>query len=279
MTMKNIGTKLSAVAFVLCAAATPALAGKGGSANHIRQAYASGSVDAIVAEVERTEALICGECVQLVTNMTEDSRYQVREVAAWWFAKRPALQKMLAEQFTAELIAGDSVKVRNAADFLGRSVTYTSLPTLRAAIRRDVNADAKLAIVRAVDYMGHKSGNEVLTFAMTDRDAAVRAAAVRAWRDIRNQTDTAPAVGMLGDTSADVRAEAATTAGGMKAVAGRAALDGLVVSDASPIVRRNAAWALGELGLAASHDALAKAANDPSGLVRMTARAALGKLH
>jgi HEAT repeat protein len=64
----------------------------------------------------------------------------------------------------------------------------------------------------------------------------------------------------------------------MKATAGRAALERLVTSDADPTVRRNAAWALGKLGQAASREALVKASADPSGLVRMTAKAALAQL-
>jgi HEAT repeat protein len=278
MTMKNIGIKLAAVALVLCAA-MPAYAGTGGSAAKIRAAIATGSVDEIIAEVERAEALACGECIQLVTNLTEDARDPVREVAAWWFAKRPAMAKMLAEQFDAELLTGGTVKVRNAADFLGATMTYTSLPTLRAAIRRDVGPEAKIAIVRAVQLLGRKSGNDALVVAMADRDAGVRAAAAMAWRDIFDQVDASPVVSLLADPDALVRAEAATVVGAMKALSGRAGLEALVVSDPSPSVRRNAAWALGKLGQVASASALAKASADPSGLVRLTAKAALAQLH
>jgi HEAT repeat protein len=277
MTMKNIGIKFAAVAFVLCAA-MPAYAGKGGSAEKIRAAIATGSVDSIIAEVERAEALACGECIQLVTNLTEDSRYAVREVAAWWFAKRPAMRKMLADQFDGELLTGGTLKVRNAADFLGATMSYTALPNLRAAIRRDVGAEAKLAIVRAVQLLGSKHGNDALVVAMSDRDAGVRAAAAHAWRDIYDQVDAGPVVGLLADPDALVRAEAATAVGAMKTLSGRAGLEALVVSDPSPNVRRNAAWALGKLGQAASRDALAKASADPSGLVRLTAKAALAQL-
>src|SRR3954466_11481102 len=94
--MKNIGTKLAAVAFLVLAA-SPAYAGKGGSADKIRDAINSRSVDAITAGVERAESLTCSECVQLVTNLREDDRCAVREVAAWWFAKRPALKDMVAQ--------------------------------------------------------------------------------------------------------------------------------------------------------------------------------------
>ena len=275
--MKNIGIKLAAVA-VLMLAAAPADAGKGGSAGKIRSAVASGSVDAIIAEVERAEGLNCADCVQLVTNLTEDERYRVREVAAWWFAKRPAMAKMLVPGFVDDLASGNSTAVRNAADFLGASVTYTSLPALRAAIKRDVSAEAKVAIVRAVKVMGHQGGNDVLTTAMADADAGVRAAAANAWRDLRGQQSAAPVIGLLGDADATVRAEAATVVGALKAAASRGALETLVTSDPDAVVRRNAAWALGKLGQSASRGALTLASGDKSGLVRMTAKVALGQL-
>ncbi len=275
--MKNIGTKIAAVAFVLFAA-SPAFAGKGGSAGLIRSAIQSGSVDAITAEIERAESLMCEECVGLVTNLLEDSRYEVREVAAWWFAKRPALRDIMAAQFTDELATGDTIKTRNAADFLGRTKTYKSLPTLRAAISRDVGAEAKVAMVRAVHFMAHKDGNPVLVTAMTDGNATVRAAAVTAWRDIRGQQSATAVVGLLNDSDATVRAEAATVVGAMGELSARAQLEAIVVGDADAIARRNAAWALGKVGTSASRDALTKATADKSGLVRMVARASLASL-
>ncbi|MBL0213508.1 MAG: HEAT repeat domain-containing protein [Myxococcales bacterium] len=276
--MKNNGMKLAAVAF-LAVVASPAYAGKGGSSGLIRSAIQSGSVDAIVAEIERTESLTCAECVQMVTNLLEDNRYAVREVAAWWFAKRPALKDMVAATMVDDLASGSTIKVRNAADFLGATVTYTALPTLRAAIHRDnVGPEGKLAMVRAVAFMGHIGGNDVLATAMSDGDAGVRAAAATAWRDILGQTSAAPVAGLLNDSDANVRAAAATTVGGMGHVAAAAQLETLVVGDADSIVRRNAAWALGKLGQASSRAALTQASSDKSGLVRMTARAALASI-
>jgi HEAT repeat protein len=277
--MKNIGTKLAAVAFTLLAASSPALAGKGGSAALIRQAVTSGSVDAIIAEVERAESLMCEECVGIVTNLLEDNRYEVREVAGWWFAKRPGLKNALATQFIAELESGNTIAVRNAADFLGATVSYTALPALRTAIRRaDIGAEGKLALVRAAKTLAHKDGNPVLQAAMTDADASVRAAAVNAWRDIRGQVDGTPAVSLLNDGDAHVRAEAATVVGAMGAQAGIATLEQLVVKDPDPFVRRNAAWALGKLGASSSRAALTTASTDKSGVVRGVARAALASI-
>src|SRR5262249_44908468 len=215
------------------------------------------------------EFLLCGDCLQAMTSLTEDSRLAVREVAAWWFARRPALKDMLASQFVDDLPRGDSTKVRNAADFLGYTRTYTSLPQLRAAIHRtDIGVDARLALVRAAGFIAHQGGNEVLSTAMSDGDASVRAAAVVAWRDVLEQTSALPVVPLLSDRDANVRAQAATVVGGMLEQTGRAALEALVVNDPSTFVRRNAAWALGQLGNAASRAALLQATTDASGLVR-----------
>lgn len=275
--MKNIGTKIAAVAFVLIAA-SPAIAGKGGNADRIRDAVNSTSVDAITAEIERAESIMCPDCVPIVTNLLEDDRYAVREVAAWWFAKRPALKDMMVPGFLEDLESGNTIAVRNAADFLGRTMTFTSLPALRDAIKRDVGPEGKLALVRAVKYMGHQSGNPVLLTAMTDGSADVRAAAVNAYRDIRGQKDATPIVGMLADPSATVRAEAATVVGALRSAAAVGALENIVVNDADPVARRNAAWALGRIGSATSRDALTKASLDKSTIVAGVAKAALASL-
>jgi len=277
--MNTIGIKIAAVA-VLALAPSVASAGKGGSATAIRAAIASSSPTAIIAELERAESLICEECVQLVTNLTEDSRYEVREVAGWWFARRPALKDMLVQQFTVDLATGSTVKVRNAADFLGSTKTYAALPQLRTAIHRgDLGTEAKLALVRAAGAIAHVRGNEVLTTAMADSEPSVRAAAVVAWRDVLDQKTAEPVVGLLGDADANVRAQAATVVGGLLEQSARPALEAIVLHDADSFARRNAAWALGRLGSAASRGALIQATTDSSTLVRGAAKAALSSLH
>lgn len=277
--MKNIAIQLAAVG-LLALTSSSAFAGKGGSAERIQAAVASGSTDAIAAELERTESLICEDCVQLVTALTEDSRYAVREVAAWWFSRRPALRDMLVDGFVADLPHGDTIKVRNAADFLGRTRTLSAIAPLRAAIHRtDLGVEARLAVVRAIGYMGHASGNDVLVTAMADADAGVRGAAVTAWPDMSGQQAALPVVPLLGDRDGFVRAQAAAVVGAMAEQSGRATLEALVVGDVDPAVRRNAAWALGQLGNAASRAVLIQATSDRSGLVRGVAKASLAKLH
>ncbi len=276
--MNTIGKKLAAAAITLFVA-VPAYAGKGGSNAAIIQAVQSGSTGAIIAEVERTEGLWCEQCIQTVTSLTEDNRYAVREVAAWWVAKRPVLMETMAQGFVADLAGGDSIRVRNAADFLGSARYLKALPALRAAIGNSgLSSEAKLAIVRAAQLLAHTGGNPVLVTAMRDGDPAVRAAAVKAWRDILGQTSATEVEPSLADGDANVRAQAAAVLGAFNDSAAVATLEQLVVTDASAVVRRNAAWALGKLGSASSRQALLTATLDSSGLVRQYAKAALTTL-
>jgi HEAT repeat protein len=276
--MTNIKSKLAAIAFVSLVA-VPAFAGKGGSNAAIVQAVQSGSTGAIIAEVERAEGLMCDECIQTVTALTEDSRYEVREVAGWWFAKRPGLKDLMVPGFKADLANGNSISVRNAADFLGAVVELKSLPALRAVINRDgLSSEAKLAIVRAIDKMAHPDGDPVLVKAMTDSDPAVRAAAVAAWRDILRQPNAIAVEPSLRDSDAKVRAQAAAVMGAMADTASVPTLEVLVTTDPDSIVRRNAAWSLGKLGSSTSRAALITASSDKSVLVRGVAKAALATI-
>jgi len=271
--------KLAAVAVALLTAST-ANAGKGGSAASIKAAVASGSVDSIIAEVERTEGLMCAECIDTVTALTEDNRYPVREVAAWWFAKRPQLAALMTAQMEDDLKL-DSVHVRNAADFLGAIKEYKALPQLRTAMANGagLSTDAKLALVRAAGMMAHVSGNPILEAGMTDADPSVRMAAIDAWRDVLHQNGNIAVVeARLGDSDAQVRAHAATVVGAKHDMTARTTLEQLVVNDADPYVRRNAAYALGKLGSMDSAPALTLASGDSSGLVKNVAKAALAAL-
>lgn len=257
----------------------PSQAGTGGSAGKIRSAVASRSVDAIIAEVERAEGLICTECVDIVTALLENDRYEVRQVAAWWFAKRPGLNAAMTEQMLADLETGGSVAVRNAADYLGTVKTFTAIPALGAALgQAGLSAEARVAIVRAFSTMAHKAGNPFLTTAMSDADPSVRRAAIAAWLEIRGQVGAAPVVAHLTDADASVRAKAAAVVGGLREASGRVALEAALAGDADPVVRRNAAWALGRLRDAASRPVLEAAQADASSIVRGAVRAALAAL-
>ncbi len=272
--------KLVAVA-LLVGAASVAQAGKGGNALRIQGAIASNGQDSIIAEVERTETLECAACVPLVSSLLTDSRYAVREVAAWWFAKRPGMQQQLAVQMEAQLSGGDSIAIRNAADFLGTTKTYKALPLLVAAMQRGstLTVDARLALVRAAGAMAHTAGNSILVSGMADADPSVRTAAVYAWRDVLGQPNVTVVEPLLGDASAQVRAAAATVIGAYQDGTARVTLEQMAMSDTDTTVRRDAAWALGKIGSSASMPALTIASHDASPVVASVAKASMASLH
>jgi HEAT repeat protein len=264
---------------IVALAAGTADAGRGGSGGRIRNAVQSGSVDAIIAEIERTERLVCGDCIDIVTDLLDHDRYEVREVAAWWFAKRPALAADMKARSLADLRDADARVVRNAADFLGTLRHRDAVSALGAAAARpDLAPEARRHVVRALGTIAHASANPALTAAMRDSDATVRWAALEGWLAVLGQRGATPAVALVSDGDAAVRAKAAAVIGNLREAGGRAALEAAVTGDSDAVVRRNAAWALGRIGDRASRAALEAASSDASPLVRTTARAALQSL-
>src|SRR4051812_4679232 len=110
--------RITGTVLVLALLSSPALAGRGSSPGAIQSAIASNSVDAIASELERAEHLVCPSCVGLVRPLLDHQDRRVRQVAAWWLARR-GLVGDLYETMTARLGGDDAVAARNAADVLG----------------------------------------------------------------------------------------------------------------------------------------------------------------
>lgn len=275
---KTLLTTITASALVL-GAIQVAEAGRGGSWSRIQNAVNTGSQDAIIAEIERAERLICGGCISTVMDLLDDERYEVREAAAWWFARRPAQKAELNLSGLAALDGNDSIAARNAADMLGAFEHPQAVEALtRAATRTDLSAEARQHAVRALGTIGHDSANLGLEAAMADSDATVRREALNAWIQIRTQRTASPAIALIADSDVLVRRKAAAVVGRLVEADARISLEAQLRADDDAQVRRNAAWALGRIGDASSRAALEAAAADPSSIVRMTARAALRNL-
>jgi HEAT repeat protein len=280
MTTIRFATKtflVLATAAVLLGTAGSAQAGRGGSHARIQNAIRTGSPEVIIAEVERAERLVCSSaCIETMMSLLEDPRYEVREVAGWWFARHPPQKREIRERSLVALQGSDSIQARNAADALGAFRDATALPALAAAAQRqDLSAEARQAAVRALGLLRRVEANPALAAAMGDGSALVRLEAVNAWYLITGQAGAAPVVALLGDADVEVRRKAASVVGGLREATGRAALEQRLASDEDTLVRRHSAWALGQIGDPASRAALQAAERDASSLVRSTARAAL----
>ena len=283
---KDKTMKLAVVAFlgISLAAAGTAVAGRGASPQSVQRAIASGSPDAMKAELERAEHLVCVSCVDMVRPLIDNQNQGIRQVAAWWLARRGVARTIRVEMLN-RLAQPDSTLARNAADVLGEFHYVSSIPALAAALSNPVfSSEARAHMAQALGRISRPAVVPPLTAALgsgAGTDGVVKVAAMQALQSIAGLRDGSAVAPLLGDSDVGVRAEAATTLGMFHDANGTAALVSALQNDASPVVRKRAAWALGEIhaNTTVAGPALqTAAANDASPFVRSLAAAALTRL-
>lgn len=272
--LASLGAATLATAVVV----VPAFAGRGASPGEVNGAIRNGNVDAIIAKLEKAENMVSTpDTIALVEGLLAHDDYRAREVAAWWFARRPFHKDRLTTAARTDLESTNSTAVRNAADMLGTFRHPRVVSALSATLSRgDIDTDARVATVRALGTIGHIAGNPAIALAMSDSSAEVRLAAVNAWAGVLRQAGAAEVSSLLSDSDVRVRRTAARVVGKFREASGRAALESMLASDDDEYARRNAAFALGRIGDSASRAVLQTAAeNDESALVRAYAKTAL----
>src|SRR4029078_11123138 len=242
----NKTMKLAVVTFlgISLAAAGTAVAGRGASPQSVQRDIASGSPDAIKAELERAEHLVCVSCVDMVMPLLDNNNQGIREVAAWWIARR-GVARTVPVSMLNRLGQPDSLAARNAADVLGEFHYVSSIPALGAALSNPLyTGEARAAMARALGTINRPAAVAPLTAALASDNAQVKVASLAALRSIIGQRDGSAVVPLVGDADAGGRAEAAWTLGASRATP---ATDALVAAlkDPSAKVRSRAAWALG----------------------------------
>jgi HEAT repeat protein len=274
---------------VIAAASSRAVAGRGSSPAAIQSAIASNSVDVIESELERAEHLVCPVCVKMVRPLIDHPDRRVRLVAAWWLVRRGLGADLLASM-TDRLAGSDPVEARNAADVLAQLRRADSLGALGAAVADPrLAVQVRVAVATALGATGEQSALVPLGRALGAAEPPVRVAALAGMRGVRGFQDPGAAVSLLLDADESVRAEAILTVGAtrtkaMASSAGQGAVANLVKlveGDSSARIRKNAAWALGEIGAPAAlaGPALSRAAReDRDPLVRSLASAAQARL-
>jgi len=265
-----------------------ARAGHNGSPALLKSAIDSGSADAIEAELEHTEYLVCAACSDMVLPLVDNLDYGVRKAAAWWIARRGVAHDVYVAMLT-RLSQPDSTAARNAADILGELAYPSSVPALSAALSNPIySGEARAAMARALGSINQQTAVPALVTALGDAEPAVKASSLAALRSIQGFKDATVAQTLLTDADEQVRAEAAMTFGvvlrtgktGVKPASVDSLL-GVLANDPSANVRKRAAWSLGEMGAPATQAApvLQKAAtSDASPAVRSLAQIAISKL-
>src|SRR6476619_3208038 len=148
----NKTMKLAVVTFlgISLAAAGTAVAGRGSSPQAVQRAIASGSPDAIKSELERAEHLVCVSCVDMVMPLLDNNNQGIRQVAAWWIARR-GVARTVRVQMLNRLGQPDSIAARNAADVLGEFHYVSSIPALSAALSNPVfSSEARAHMAQAL---------------------------------------------------------------------------------------------------------------------------------
>lgn len=168
---------------------------------------------------------------------------------------------------------------RTAVESLGR-FQGLSAPARQAVaefLKKETDVAAKISAIRAAGELGGQSSVEVLKKLASDPYAIYRAEAVKALGKINPAGGSSRA-----ELAAVITPAVSDEAEGVRIaamdVAGRLQIKSLMaqvranLSDPSSIVRRSAAWSLGQMGDAAEIDLLLKAAaSDPEDFVRVEA--------
>ena len=271
------------------ALSSSAFAGFGSSSVAIKAAVQSGSVDAIVAELEKAEELPSQGAIAVVMPLIDHESFRVRDAAGWWLTRRGVRTQVIANM-TARLQGSDPTAARNAGDVLGSMRDFSTIQPLAAYLSKPLDEDSGVAVARALGNIGHPTSVTALSSALGSQLAGVRAQAAASLRDLRAPrgakvaASTTALLPLLNDADANVRRQAATTIGFIGQSGGDAstaitALSSVATGDPAAVVRKAAAWALGQLKDGSARGALQQAmTNDTDPLVRSIANAALANL-
>ncbi|MBN2122032.1 HEAT repeat domain-containing protein [Candidatus Micrarchaeota archaeon] len=168
----------------------------------------------------------------------------------------------------------------NAIEALGKIGSPLALDTLSAALKEGNSRIITKAAAHALQNMGACASNHLLPIALSEEYAAGEAGklAAESLRDARDSSLAPKLIGAMESHNPHVRANAAKALGGMDFPTVPLAL-AVVLKDESPIVRAEAAAAFGELRVPPPEIApLITALNDPVAKVRKNAAWALGEL-
>jgi HEAT repeat protein/beta-lactamase regulating signal transducer with metallopeptidase domain len=151
-----------------------------------------------------------------------------------------------------------------------------ALSSGQAGARR--NAAWALGEVRGGLSTNRSAAVEPLMGALGDSDPWVRTAAAFSLGEMRPRQAVEPLIAALTDSQSEVRVMAARALGEMKVRRGVDSLSVVLLRDEDPRVRRQAAWALGEIADPQSFDTLIAALKDQDQEVRKNVRVAISEI-
>src|SRR5215475_7566333 len=126
---------LCAVLLVTSFGAGTAYAGRGATYGSVMDAIATNNADVISSELERAEFITSAALAGPVLGLLDNDDYRIREVAAWWLARRPVLAAAATMQSVARIQGPDAKAAEKAADVLGTFRRPNMIPILAAGLQ------------------------------------------------------------------------------------------------------------------------------------------------
>jgi HEAT repeat protein len=243
-----------------------------------------GSPSAVWQALEHGEKVECLDCIPAVEKLLYDGNAKNREIAAWWLRRRIFGVFGKGEVYSRAVDTlkthSDAATRARAAEALGEFLDSAGVSHVSNSLVSDSEPIVRAAAARALDRLNNPGPHGELAKALGDSDESVRLSALGAATRVHGFTDVASVARLAYDASPVVRRHAAGALGQMRARDSVTALIGLTSpsqeSDAK--TRASAAHALGLIGDASARDALMAALSDPDSFVQDAARIALRRL-
>jgi HEAT repeat protein len=220
-----------------------------------------GSPEKLKATLEYGERVLCERCVPLLeARLLDSAQPRVREMAAWWLRRQPFAAPHLLSKLRKVVREDDSAERRaRAAEALGEFMDPHALPELSEAALSDRDANVRAAAVRGLARLNSDAAGAVLPDALKDGDASVRLQTLAVLMTAGGFRDYTALLPLLGDTSAEVRTRAARLCGEYRLADAAAPLAAMLLGDDRAPARQAAAWTLGRLRGADSCDSMQEA--------------------
>lgn len=231
------------------------------SSTDLVAAIRTASPSALSSMLEYGERVECHACVPLLEErLLTDDNAEVRNVAAWWLARRPfGFAAVMHEIRTVLATSTDPVRRERAAEAIGNFADPHGVAHLTTAFETDTVTAVRVAAVRGLAAINAPGGLAVISEALGDDEPTVRAAALASVTRINFFSDYDALLPLLADDDAGIRRRAATVVGSLRVDAAVVVLAALLRNTAEDAgVRREAAWALGRIGGADAEIALAE---------------------
>jgi len=237
-----------------------------------------GSPTLLVSMLEYGERVECHTCVPLLEErLLTSSNGEVREIAAWWLARRPFGFAAVYHDIRT-VLASDSDPVRRAraAEALGNFADPHGVEHLSVAFTTDTVSAVRVAAIHGIAEINAPSGLPFLSMALGDSDPAVQTAALQMITHVNFFSDYDALIPLLAHADGTMRRRAATVVGSLRVSAAVTALAAMLRGDIDQGARREAAWALGRIGGGEARTALNEVlASSPPADVRNAINVAL----